>query len=323
MVPGLHEPGRMVSAILHVEDDLALRGLVELAFQGFGFRGTVETAGSVAETVEYLADAQKLDLVISDMSLPDGSGLDVVRHVRSSNRWRLTPVLILSGDVNPKNVGRAYSLGANAYLDKSPPGRTLIDVIKSLYEHWGKDVSLPVAPAPQHRHDHVLVAIGLRKRFAQLYHRLADMLGDQRSEAAFWLSRALAESNLINLLRFLQHELGDCELPAAFAEGIELMQAQTAQALTVVEQIFDRGRVSRIEAYRGVVTLLGTMNVELLARTISHLFPAAPVAMEALREFLLGSLNDVAAWVQLNTDDPTLFEQAEQLRTRMASVCAD
>src|SRR5262245_26557282 len=133
----------MISTILHVEDDLALRALVTLAFENFGYRGTVVAVGTVHAAIKRLDEtaqaAGTFDLVISDMHLPDGSGLDVVRHLRSTRAWMFTPVLILSGDVDPKKVGRAYALGANAYVDKSPAGRSLSDVLRSLYHHWVKD----------------------------------------------------------------------------------------------------------------------------------------------------------------------------------------
>ncbi|HEU4613844.1 MAG TPA: response regulator, partial [Kofleriaceae bacterium] len=119
-----------------------------MSFRGFGFRGELAIADSVAEAERMLDDAarsssNRFDLIISDMHLPDGTGLDVVRHVRATPAWKTTPVLILSSDVDPKRVGRAYALGANAYVDKSPRGRTLRDVVKSLYQHWTKDVLIP------------------------------------------------------------------------------------------------------------------------------------------------------------------------------------
>ncbi len=144
----------MLSTILHVEDDLALRGLVNLAFESFGFRGTFITAGSVEEATKRLEQAassgERIDLIISDMNLPDGTGLEIVRDVRASSEWRATPVLILSGDVNPRIVGKAYALGANAYLDKSPRGRPLSELLRSLYQHWTHDVVL-LSPPPRRR----------------------------------------------------------------------------------------------------------------------------------------------------------------------------
>src|SRR4051794_14565500 len=122
----------MISTILHLEDDVDLRELVRLLFESFGFRGKHVAVGTLAAAVKVLDDAERqagsLDLIISDMNLPDGTGLDLVRYVRASPVWKSTPMLILSGDVDRTKVQRAYALGADAYVDKACPGRLLADV---------------------------------------------------------------------------------------------------------------------------------------------------------------------------------------------------
>jgi CheY-like chemotaxis protein len=310
----------MFSAILHVEDDLALRGLVDLAFRGFGFRGTMITADNLAQAIERLDNAEhsalKLDLIISDMNLPDGSGLEVVRHVRASSAWRHTPVLILSGDVNPRLVGRAYALGANAYLDKSPRGRTLADVIRSLYEHWGKDVALPHVKGPERMLRIITVALTVRTRHARLYHSMADKFGDTRAESAFWLSRALAESNLINMLGFLRSQLEDGDFSEDLTQRLEHNQAATVRALTAAEGALARESITREEAYREIVILVSAMSPEVLAETYSQLFPVVPVAARVLRDVFVSMSEDVAAWLELHTSDPAVREQARALHAK-------
>ncbi len=315
----------MVSTILHVEDDIALCGLVELAFEGFGFHGTMVSAGSVTVALERLDAAEKtgasFDLILSDMNLPDGSGLDVVRYVRSSPVWMFTPVLILSGDVNPRLVGRAYALGANAYVDKSPRGRSLSDVIKSLYDHWGKDAMLPpreqsLDPGQQA----FVVALALRRRHAQLYQRLAETFGDNRSESAFWLSRALVESNLINLFEFLRRHVDEHLIPDGLFVEIGRMQADTARVLSAAEQAVEHGSIARLEAYRYLLDLVLAMNVDAVSRLVSHFFPVAPVATEALRDLLVATLEDITAWVDIHASDVALRERSVQLRAKIAPL---
>src|SRR3569623_2054800 len=105
----------MAPVILHVEDDLALRASVDLTFQRVGFRGTMIHASTIAQGEQILdavaREARCLDLIVSDMHLPAGSGLDLIRHVRATPAWKTTPMLILSGDHAPRLVGRANALG--------------------------------------------------------------------------------------------------------------------------------------------------------------------------------------------------------------------
>ncbi len=314
----------MVSEILHVEDDDAVRAIVQLSFAGFGFHGETVSAESVHEAMAVLEDrsenAETFDLIISDMNLPDGSGLDVVRYVRSTPAWRATPILILSSDVNPKRVGRAYALGANAYVDKSPPGKTLNQVMRSLYEHWTKDAILPPRQAMDRFQKFIAESIHIRTRHAELYERIATTFPNSPSESAFWMSRALAESNLINLVGFLRDQLEDRALPDDIFDALENMQSNTERVLSSAERALDGGPINRKEAYRRVIELVSSTDIDLLAKSISHLFPVMPMAMDALRYFLISTLEDVSSWIEMHCDDPHLRERAGELRNEVSTL---
>jgi CheY-like chemotaxis protein len=313
----------VLSRILHVEDDLSLRMLVEITLEGLGFRGTFLTAGTVVEAIEKLEEAAPdvgIDIILCDLHLPDGTGLDVVRYVRASEVWRATPILILSSDVSPKNIGRAYALGANAYIEKSPPGRTLVEVLRSLYAHWTQDALLPPASAPDRVQQYIHASIALRTRHAHLYERMAERFGDSHSEAAFWNSRSLAESNLINLLGFLRVHCAETDLPEGALEEIGDVQLATERALEAAERALARDSTTRSEAYRYIVALVSEMNIDVFAQMIGHLFPVHPVAMETLRDFMFATIEDVAAWVDLHTNDPTLHESAADLRSKLGPL---
>jgi two-component system chemotaxis response regulator CheY len=313
----------MLSEILHVEDDASLRALVDLSFEGFGFHGKTVTAESVAEAVEDLDDAEAagetFDLIICDMNLPDGTGLDIVRYVRASDTWRSTPVLILSSDADPRRVGRAYALGANAYIDKSAPGRTLIEVLRSLYDHWAKDVLIPQPLPPDRLQRYIAQSMVVRAQYAQMFQRIGAMFADDHEETAFWLSRALYESNLINLLKFLHNKLEARELTENMLEAFERMQESEERTLTRAEAAVQNGRVlMRDEAYMVLLDIMTAADVELLARAIGHLFPVMPVAMDALRGFFFGNLNEVVLWLDAHATDPIVRERSAALREAQA-----
>jgi CheY-like chemotaxis protein len=315
----------MASTILHVEDDLALRGLVKLAFESFGFRGTIISANSVSEAKRRLERAarsdDRIDLIISDMNLPDGTGLDIVRDVRASQDWRTTPVLILSGDINPRIVDKAYALGANAYLDKSPRGRSLSELLRSLYQHWTHDVVFPLPPAENERvHRLVSRAISIRRRHAELYQHLAELFSDSRAEATFWLSRALVESNLINVLAFLRNAVHDRDLPETAFEEITSMQEELETLLTQGERRLALGSLTRDAAYELTVDLVTSANLVALSKHIHNLSPQAAAAVGAFQDFLASTVHDVAAWVDLHATDPTLHERAAHMQTRLAAL---
>jgi two-component system, chemotaxis family, chemotaxis protein CheY len=308
----------MAAAILHVEDDVALTELVALSLEALGFRGTTVTAETVEQGEEILDDAartgKRLDLILSDMHLPDGTGLDLVRHVRASATWRTTPMLILSSDLNPNNVGRAYALGANAYVSKSPRGRSLHDVITALYKHWMTDVVTAPPGVPGFIDAALARAIQIRLRHAQLYQRLAEKFTDNRSESAFWLSRALVESNLMNVLGFVRTQHVTQDVDPGDADEVVTMQDATELALRDLESELEGNAMSRDDVYLRVLQLVSIQDIDLVARSMGRLFPVIPVAIETVRDILIASIQDVSAWIDLHASARPLRQQAAELR---------
>lgn len=307
--------------ILHVEDNTVLGALVAVTLEGLGFSGKRINAGTVTKAEAILDEAARngkpFDLIISDMHLPDGTGLDIVRHVRESPIWKGTPMLILSGDVDPKTVARAYALGANAYISKFPPGRSLGDVVTSLYHHWIEDVVTPhtdVSNAAMTRRA-LRRAMNIRLRHAHLYQRLAERFSDDVPEAAFWLSRALSESNLINVLGLVQQQLPDhMEIEKDCTNEIAALQADTEARLSALERDLDASSWSREEIYERVLDLVSITNVDVLARSMARTFPVVAVAVDALRDFLVANYERMTAWIEEHTNTPELHEEAQEVR---------
>jgi CheY-like chemotaxis protein len=61
-------------------------------------------------------DAESFDLVITDLSLPDSSGIEIVRHARAKSRD--TPIIVMSGHNTPDVNEAARAAGANISLLK-------------------------------------------------------------------------------------------------------------------------------------------------------------------------------------------------------------
>jgi hypothetical protein len=140
------------------------------------------------------------------------------------------------------------------------------------------------------------------------------MFADNSAESAFWLSRALTESNLQNLLGFLKNQLGDRALPSIVAERLELVASDTELQLAEMELRLAGHPLTVDEAYRYVIDLFAVVDFHMLADSIGDLFPVAPVAVAAIRDFLFGALNDTTTWVEIHTVDPILRQRAGDLR---------
>lgn len=104
-----------VRRILAVDDHPDILLLVELTLRRAGFE--VETAAHPGR-VESLLDRRAFDAVILDLSLPDISGLEILRRLRDSPRHRDLPVMILSAHGQSADRVRGLREGANDYLAK-------------------------------------------------------------------------------------------------------------------------------------------------------------------------------------------------------------
>lgn len=94
----------------------------------------VLTAASVAEAVGVLA-AQAVDLVITDMRMPGGSGLQLVRHVHEN--LRDTEVLVVTGYATVEGAVEAVKAGAETYLAKPFTERELLDAVEAALSKLG------------------------------------------------------------------------------------------------------------------------------------------------------------------------------------------
>jgi DNA-binding response OmpR family regulator len=117
--------------IFFIEDDLATAQVFikVLRLQGY----EVRHAGSYQEALA-LADGE-FDLLLSDIALPDGTGWDVMRHVRS--RWAHIPGIALSGFGSEEDLTRSREAGFATHLTKPAPLPQLRAAIETVIRRRG------------------------------------------------------------------------------------------------------------------------------------------------------------------------------------------
>ena len=100
------------SVVLIVEDEKLIRRFVRTSLEEEGCR-VVEAGTSAQGLIE--SGNQKPDLVILDLGLPDGNGIDFIRDLRG---WSDVPILVLSARSHENDKIQALDAGANDYLTK-------------------------------------------------------------------------------------------------------------------------------------------------------------------------------------------------------------
>jgi DNA-binding response OmpR family regulator len=111
--------GGLVAAILAIEDDWTVRTVLEHTLGSAGHR--VDVAPGISGGRELLA-AGHYDMVLLDLNLPDGNGLDLLRDIRKEQGTAVS-ILVLTGMRQEDAVVRGLELGADDYVTKpfSPP----------------------------------------------------------------------------------------------------------------------------------------------------------------------------------------------------------
>lgn len=98
--------------LLLVEDDLSLAGGLSLAIEKQGFE--LEVARTAKEAERSWADG-KFDLVLLDVSLPDGSGFDICREIRRTSK---VPIIFLTASDEEIDVVTGLEIGGDDYITK-------------------------------------------------------------------------------------------------------------------------------------------------------------------------------------------------------------
>jgi PAS domain S-box-containing protein len=116
--------GKPPFRILLVEDHADTRAILARLLRSFGF--SVSSAGGVKEALR-LAETQRFDLLVSDIGLPDGSGMDVMKTLKVRQRIR---GIALSGFGQEEDIRRSRDAGFETHLIKPVDFHTLRQVIK-------------------------------------------------------------------------------------------------------------------------------------------------------------------------------------------------
>jgi len=127
-----HEGGHSTPTqhrLLVVDDHEVVRqGLVAMLERRPGFQVVAE-AGTAADAIE-MARRHQPDLVVMDVRLPDGSGIEACREIRAE--MPNTRVVILTSYPDEEAVFSAIVAGASGYLLKQVRGRDLVSALESV-----------------------------------------------------------------------------------------------------------------------------------------------------------------------------------------------
>ena len=131
----------MSNKVLVIEDEPDIRKTLEYNLTREGFE--VYGCGSIKEA-KKLIENPNFSIILLDLMLPDGSGLDLCREVKSDSTTQDIPIIILTAKDDEVDKVVGFELGADDYVTKPFSVRELILRVKAILKRNNKTASTPL-----------------------------------------------------------------------------------------------------------------------------------------------------------------------------------
>jgi CheY-like chemotaxis protein len=124
--------------IIMIEDDDGHARLIERNIRRAGISNTIHHFTDGTSALEFIfhgADGPVLNgpaMVLLDLNLPDMSGTDILSRIKSVEKLKRTPVVVLTTTDDKVEIQRCYDLGCNVYITKPVNYEAFADAIRQL-----------------------------------------------------------------------------------------------------------------------------------------------------------------------------------------------
>ena len=132
------QPAVTAASILVVEDEFAIQELIAVTLEHAGH--SVRRAVSAAQALELIQIARP-DLLLLDWMLPDRSGIELARRLRSERRTRDIPIIMVTARAQEQDKVHGLESGADDYLTKPFSPRELLARIQALLRRRAPETS--------------------------------------------------------------------------------------------------------------------------------------------------------------------------------------
>ncbi|MCE2992628.1 MAG: response regulator [Alphaproteobacteria bacterium] len=119
----------MAKTIITVDDSKTIREMVSFTLQSAGY--SVIEAIDGKHALEVLS-GQKVDLIITDINMPNMDGITLVKNLRANDNFKFTPILILTTEGDDARKQEGKNAGATGWVVKPFNPEKLLQVIEKV-----------------------------------------------------------------------------------------------------------------------------------------------------------------------------------------------
>jgi len=163
----------------------------------------VGEVGSGKDLYELLKN-ETPDLIITDISMPDISGIEVAKHI--SENYPDIKILMLSMHSNEEFITKALSVGANGYLPKDTSMSELLEAINSIYKgenYFNKSISDTILKSLMNKPKDKEENKSLTKREKEIINLVVEGLSNKEIAEKLCISIRTVDSHKNNIMQKL------------------------------------------------------------------------------------------------------------------------
>lgn len=116
--------------VLIVDDSLSMRMIITRALNELGIVNIVEATSGNHAWKALIEHNFVFDFIISDWSMAGGTGIDLLKKVRSHYETKSIPFVMCSAEVTETSINAAKVLGVTEYIEKPFTHETMLSIIK-------------------------------------------------------------------------------------------------------------------------------------------------------------------------------------------------
>ena len=122
--------------VLFIEDDMIESMKMQRAISKFQYKHTIVEAKNGEEALEILSGVDLPDIIFLDLNMPRMSGIEFLGIIKSDERLKYLPIVILTTSENRVDLLECFKIGIAGYVIKPLKYEDYESKIKRIFDYW-------------------------------------------------------------------------------------------------------------------------------------------------------------------------------------------